>query len=219
MTTTAQALIEAAYSRSTANDAGKLASDAELLGRLNRVFQGLYALAARQRPDEFLAALVLTIGGSPAFAILPSDQIEIRRIQNASGAKVHLIPTREVDRSWHIAPSVYRVGLALTSRGRVGDPIPGDVLTLWVLDAPATLVTLATLIDLRFPTRHHEILANDLALYLATKDEGRDPAHYTQVANDQRQKLVAFATEYDLDASALEFVHGPATRVPSASGG
>lgn len=215
--TTAQVLIEAAYARSTANDPGKLATDAELLGRLNRTYQMVYGLAAKQRPDEFATLTTLTLGVPPQVA-LPVDLIEVRRLLNALGAVVHLIPAAELTRLWNIPPCVYRLGSTLYSRGQAGDPITGDVLTAQLLLSGTTLSALSTSLDATYPTRHVELLSNDLALYLDLKDEGRDPSQFQKLAADQAVKLAAFAQDFDLDASVLEFAHSPVSRVPAASG-
>lgn len=219
MTTTAQDIIEAGYSRSTANDPGKLATDAELLGRLGRTYQGLFGLAARQRPDEFATKQTIVLAGGDAHYNLPVDIIEVRRLRNSTPATVHLIPSAEIDRLWHVAPSMYRTGNTLYSRGKAGDPVAGDMLTAWLLLPGVSLTTLATVIDATFPTRHVEILINDLSLYLDAKDEDRDPAQFQKLAGDQAMKLAAFAQEFELDASALEFVHAPSTRVPAKGNG
>lgn len=218
MSTTAQQLIEAAYARSTANDPGKLATDDELLGRLARTYAGLFALAARQRPDEFATAQMITLSGGDAHYVLPGDLIEVRRLRNAAKATVHLIPASEIDRLWHVAPSMYRTGGTLYSRAKAGDPVAGDVITAWLLLAGVVITALSTALDATFPTRHTEILSNDLALYLDAKDEDRDPEQFRKLAADQSMKLAAFAQEFLLDASALEFVHAPVTRVPAKAG-
>src|SRR6185295_10391559 len=165
---------------------------------LDRVYQGLYAPAARQRPDEFASAALLTLNGTGASVVLAADLIEIRRLQTALGAKVHLIPGTEIDRTWHIAPSVYRTGNTLQSRGRAGDPVLNDVLTAWLLASGTPMSSLGATIDSVFPTRHHEILVNDLALYMDAKDEDRDPAQYQKLVRDQAMKLAQFAQEFDL---------------------
>lgn len=217
--TTAQTILEAAYSRSTANDPGKLATDAELIGRLNRTYQGLYTLAARQRPDQFTSSGSSVVNGVDVGITIPTDTTEIRRLENVFGAQVHLIPAGERARLWHAAPSMYQVGNRVRSRMASGDPMVGDTIFTWLLLPAAALVVLASTIDVLFPTRHHETLINDLALYLDAKDEGRDPEQFRKLAADQAMKLAAFAQEYALDASALEFVHSTSTRVPAKGGG
>lgn len=219
MSTSAQDLIEAGYARSTANDPGKLATDDELMGRLDRTWQSLWALAARQRPDEFATVQTIVLVGGDAHYVLPDDLIEVRRLRNATPATVHLIPVAEIDRLWHIPPSMYRTGSTLYSRRKAGDPVAGDSIDAWLLLPATPLTTLAAVVDPKFPTRHVEILSNDLALYLDAKDENRDPQQFRKLAADQGVKLAAFAQEFDLDASALEFVHAPSTRVPAKDAG
>ncbi len=214
MANNAQLLIEAGYARATSNDPGKLASDGELLGRINRVYMGLFALASRQRPEEFASTTQMTLAGSPATlafsAASPAltDVLEIRRIYGvsgtvAAGVKIHLVNETEVYRSWQIPPTVFRRGLSIVSRGAAGDPVNTDVIGLTVLDSPAALVALATAIDARFPVRHFEILANDIAIYLDTKDGGK---RNSALMSDQKIKMQIFAQEYNLDASAVQMV-------------
>jgi hypothetical protein len=180
----AQDLIEAAYASSTANDPGKLSLDNELYNHLNRTFQLRYALWSKAVGDTASdVPLTLTFSGTPPTIPLPTDIIDIDRLEIA-GTKAYLIPIAEKERSWHLAPSVYRQGLSLVSRGQTGDPISGTTMTLWIDDAPATLSSLSSVIDIRFPVRFHKLLILDLALYLDTKDEGRDPAQHQKLADE-----------------------------------
>jgi hypothetical protein len=210
--TLAQAWLEAAYNRSSANDAGKLAQDPELLDHLNRIYQRIYALFAKARPDEAGSLTTLALIGAPATGALPADLIALLSVRNALGNQVHVIPAREALRLWHMAPSVIRRGNALVSRAKTGDPVAGDVLTLEQLDAPASLATGATAIDARFPTRHHQVCVDALALYLSTKDDGRDAGEHAKLGAEFGQALAAFAAEYELPPSALEWAQAPATR-------
>lgn len=220
MATTAQQILEAAYARSTGNDPGKLSSDAELLDRLNRNYQLVFSLAARARPDEFATVQTITLVGANASYALPTDLIELRRLQfpnalppYAGGPTVHLIPASELTRLYHVAPCMYRTGSTIYSRLNPGDPVGGDVLNAWMLCSGATLSTLASVLDATFPTRHTLLLVNDLALYLDAKDEDRDPEQFRKLAADQGARMAAFVAEFHLEAAALEFMHGPAERV------
>jgi len=191
--TTAQQIIESAYSRSTSNDAGKLAGDGELLLHLNRKYQSLYAIMAAFGGDNALASAVLNFaGGPPAVAALPVDAIDLIRVEQANGGKAYLIPANEKDRGWHLAPAMYRQGASLISRGQTGDPGVGTAITLFHLDAPAALVALATALDARFPVRYEEILVLDLAIYLSVKDEGRSVNEYKQLKDEYRDAMEAF---------------------------
>jgi hypothetical protein len=107
----------------------------------------------------------------------------------------------------------------VSSRLAAGDPGGGDVLTVYWLAPVATLALLGDVIDSRFPTRHVEILIGDLAVYLDTKDDSRESSSFQQLATDHAMRLAAFAAEYNLDASALEFAHADVTRVAPKSAG
>lgn len=190
--TTVQQLIEAGYGRSTANDPGKLAQDPELIAYLNRRYQLRFALLAAASGDNMLAKTALPLAGAPASAVLPADLIDLIRLENSAGAKVHIVPSDEKDRSWHLTPAVYRQGLSLVSLMRAGDPGIASVLTLFYLDAPAALGALGSVLDTRYPVRFENLLSNDLALYLSTKDEGRDEGEYKQLASEIEKDESAF---------------------------
>ena len=191
--TTAQQLIESAYARSTSNDPGKLAVDLELIQHLNRKYQQVWAIAAVAGGDNMLASTALTFLGSPPFTALPVDVVDLVRLQTAAGDKVHIIPVDERDRSWHLAPAVHRQGMTLVSRAKTGDPVNGDTLVLYHLDAPATLVALGSAIDARFPVRFENLLELDLAVYLSMKDEGRDAKEYAQLKSELSEAEQVFS--------------------------
>jgi hypothetical protein len=206
--TTVQQIIEGAFSRSTANDPGKLATEGELLGVCNRIYQALFALAAAAAPEKFVSRVTANLAGAPASAALTTDVIDIRRVQNALGGKVNVIPVEEIDRGWHLAPAIYRQGGFLVSRGNTGDPVVGDVLTVWQLDAPADLTGLASVLDVRYPTRHVELIIDYLAIYLSTKDEGRDANEFAALLKVRDMNLETFFRLSGLSTTALQSPHG-----------
>lgn len=203
---TVQNLYEAAIASATANDAGKLSTDLEVINHLNHTFQLRYALWSEAAGDAASGLpLTLTFSGTPATVTLPTDLIDINRVEFVStGAKVRILPVEEKDRSWHLAPSVYRQGLTLVSRGQTGDPITGTVVTTWIDDAPATLTTLSSAIDIRFPVRFHKLLILDLALYLDTKDEGRDPSQHQKLLTEYQYEDSMFKTVSQLGQSSTQ---------------
>lgn len=206
---TVQTILEAAYVRSTANDPGKLTVDGEMVATLNRQFQMLYAIKAVSAPDAHVARVNLSaLSGSPAAATLPSETIDIRRIQSSGGTKVNLIPVEDIDRTWHLAPAVYRQGASLVSRGLSGDPIATDVLTIWHLDAPTALTALANTIDTRFESRFHELLIISLAIYMSTKDVDRDAGEFQKLVSERQIQLEAFFKLCGLSMTALQTPHG-----------
>jgi hypothetical protein len=208
MTTTVQNIIEGAYSRSTANDPGKLATDGELISVLNRVYHAMYALAAAASPERFTSKVALNLAGAPPAVTSPVDVIDIRRLETAAGAKVNIIPVEEKDRGWHLAPAVFRQGATIVSRAAAGDPVAGDVLTAWILDAPTDVAALANQIDVRFPTRHVELIVVELAMYLATKDSGRDAGEFAALKSYRDMQMEAFFRLSGLSTTALQSPHG-----------
>lgn len=190
--TTTQQIIEAAYARSASNDPGKLAQDPELIGHLNRKYQTRFALLASATGDNMLAKTVLVTAGAPAAVALPADVIDLIRLENSNGAKVHVVPSDEKDRSWHLAPAVFRQGLSLVSLMRAGDPGVASSLTLFYLDAPAALTLLASALDGRYPVRWENLLILELAVYLSIKDEGRDADEYSELVKEMDGEERAF---------------------------
>lgn len=209
--TIAQDLIEAGYSRSAANDPGKLATDGELLKVLNRIYQVLYALKAVSSPEQHTTDANLVLVASEG--TIPADSIDIRRVEGFSGtvtagSPIGVIPLEEKSRGWHLAPSMYRKGAKLISLGRVGDPGAADTVKLFHIDAPTKLVALATAIDSRYPDRFEELLVVELAMYLSTKDTKRDPAEFTKLTAYRNMQLSAFFELCGLSMTALQTPHG-----------
>ncbi len=208
---TAQQIIEAAYSRSTANDPGKLATDGELLLVANRIYQLLYALKAVSSPEQHTVAANLTLVAS--VATIPTDSIDIRRVEGltgtvTAGSKINIIPLEEKDRSWHLAPRMYRTGLSLTSLAGAGDPGATDQIKVFHIDAPAALSALATAVDTRFPSRFEELIVVELAMYLSTKDTNRDAGEFGKLTSYRMMMLEAFFQLCGLSMTALTSPHG-----------
>jgi len=192
--TTALEILNAGFSRSTANDRISLATDAEVLAHVNRRFQGYFALLAAAAPEAYLSRQSLALGAtSPVSLTLPTDIIRLEHVELA-GVPVGIVPVGQKGRGWHKAPSLYRAGRELVSLGRAGDPTAGQTLTLWILDAPATLATTGTALDARWPVRHNSILELDVALYLASKDEGRSDGEVQRLTQERAVDLQMFYT-------------------------
>lgn len=202
--TTAQQIIEAAYARSTDNDPGKLAVDAELISHLNRDYQARFGLWSLKAGDAAVASVSLTLLGPPAGATLPTDIIDIDRIEDTSGSRINLVPINEKNRAFHLAPVVYRQGLALLSRGQTGDPSIGQTLVVFHNDAPAPLTALSSVLDTRYPARFEMLLILGLAIYLDTKDTGRDLSSHTELKEEYERYDAMFNAEVGTDNSATQ---------------
>lgn len=210
--TTVQTIVEGAYLRSTTFDAGKLALDAELVTHLNRVYQRVWPLIARARPDQYGAETTLTLTGTPASAMLPASILDLLEIQNDEGTIVNIIPVGDRQRRWNVAPCVYRVGTTLKSRASTGDPVGGNVLTLVYLDQPTALTALADTLDARWPVRHDQLLVDYLATYLAVKDGGMKDADRAALKSELQQDVTALVYEYGLAPTAMSWIHADAER-------
>lgn len=205
---TVQAIIEAGYTRSAANAPGKTAIDAELIAHLNRLYHVLWSIMAASNPDAFQARITVTLAAG--VGALPAQLIDIRSVRTAGGTKVHVAPVEELERGWHVAPVVVREGNTLVTRGRAGDPSVTQVLTLWVLAAPTDLTALGNVLDPRFPTRHELLLVTDLALYLALKDDARNPTEIQEIARERSALFDAFLQLSGFSMTVLESAHGAA---------
>lgn len=213
--TTVQQLMEAGYLRSTANDAGKIADDPELIPFLNRTYQHYAALLATAAPERWVSVVSGTWqAGPPPFYTLPADVIDIHRIEDGTGNQIHLFPVREKGRAWVVAPACWREGPNLKSRAQTGDPSPGDAVTLWVLDAPATLAAAGSSLDPRWPVRHDELLVLDVAIYLSVKDEGRPVEEYNELIAERKLARQAFYALNGIVHTATETPHDP-RRIPA----
>lgn len=202
--TTAQQIVEAAYARSTDNDPGKLAVDAELISHLNRDYQARFGLWSLKAGDAAVASVSLTLLGPPAGATLPTDIIDIDRIEDTLGSRINLVPINEKNRAFHLAPVVYRQGLALLSRGQTGDPSIGQTLVVFHNDAPAPLTALSSVLDSRYPARFEMLLILGLAIYLDTKDTGRDLSSHTELKEEFERYDAMFNAEVGIDNSATQ---------------
>jgi hypothetical protein len=213
MSTSVQVLISGAYNRSTANDPGKLATDDELVLHVDRVYQRLWALVARARPDAFGSSADLSaLSGTPPAVALPANTIDVVNLEDEDGGTVNLIPATERNRLWHVAPCMMRVGASLVSRNKSGDPGAGDVLTALLLDAPAALTSVSSVLDDRWPVRHDQLLVDYIACYLSVKDDGRSETEHNKLMGELKQDVSAFAAEFDLPPEAVQWIHSAVTR-------
>ena len=210
--TTVRELVVGAYNSSTLNNAGKLALDAELVSQTDRMYQQLWPLIARARPDQYGATTTLTLSGVPPVASLPTGLIDLQGVTDADDGIVNVIPTTDLQRSWNLPPAVTRIGQTLRSRANTGDPSSGDVLTVLYLDQPAALTTMDSVLDTRWPSRHNQLLVDALAMYLATKDAGRSAGDRQGTASALQRSVAAFGSEYAVAPSNLGWIHADASR-------
>jgi hypothetical protein len=177
MSTTAKQIIEAAYSRSTFNDPDKLATNAELIGVIDRRLKQLYSIAARANPTYFGKSADV-VGVASAYA-RPTDAELVMRIEGSvgtvtDGTEVSIVPFE--DRNAEMAPVVYLFGSNYISPGGSGNPAATDTLTFsYSKRHPNLDTTLASdhstnTLDSSWPEQFNDLLVLHVAKYLAAKD-------------------------------------------------
>lgn len=202
MTTTAQALIDAAIASSLANDAGRsdLANDtSELLNVLNRKLADIYTLAALppeygglSRGDYFGATTTVTLGAS--FVALPTSAFR-HTFTTSLGVRVAVVPQADLDDGLaELPPAVVVQGNTVKGAGRSGDPGNGATLTVAYTPPPGTLTLGTHYIGATTPTdastsRWPEGAGNPflvawLARYLALKAGDREEPELGRLESD-----------------------------------
>jgi hypothetical protein len=172
MSITCKQIIDAAYSRSTFNDPGKVATEKELIGVIDRYMRRLYADVAEVSPDYFGAQQAVV--GSGGVWAKPSTAEVINRIQTAAGAIVSIVPFR--DREGEISPRVYRFGASYYTVGLTGDPGATDTLTFFFskshppLNMNVSPSDASNTLDPSFPVQFFDLPVIRVGRYLAVKD-------------------------------------------------
>jgi len=169
VTTTVQDILYAAYSRSTQNNPGTIATEStELLSVVQRAIDGAYAFAARINPT-FFADTADVVGVGSVWA-RPELAESIFLIEESDGTEVAVVPYN--DRGAEaLKPSVYEFGQNFYAAGNVAvDPGATDTLTFYFASRPATLTDLTDTLDALWREQFNELLVTEVAIYLAVKD-------------------------------------------------
>jgi hypothetical protein len=170
VTTTPQDIIYAAYSRSTQNNPGTIATEStELLNVVQRALDGSYAMAARINPTFFAASATVTAPGAGLPWARPELAESIFRIEN-SGVEVVVVPYDDRTAEEGL-PAVYEWGQNFYEAGNTPDPDPTtDDLDFFYSKRPATLTSLTDTLDALWREPFNELLVLEVAIYLAVKD-------------------------------------------------
>jgi hypothetical protein len=178
VTTTVQMILNAAYSRSTQNNPGTIATEStELLAVVQRALDGCYAFAARINPT-FFADTADVVGVAGVWA-RPEAAESIFLIEEADGTEVAVVPYNDRTAE-ELMPSVYEFGQNFYKAGNTSDPGDTDTLTFYFASRPATLTALSDVLDAMWREQFNELLELEVAIYLATKD-GAGEARNTEL--------------------------------------
>lgn len=175
--TTVQDILEIAYSKSTQNNPGTIATEStELLNVVQRMLDGCYAIAARINPIHF--AEKATVAGAAGAWPRPEGAESIFQLQdNADDSEIVVVPWDDVTAESGIA-AVYEWGQSFYPAGNANDPDPAlDSINFFYSKRPTLLTTLTDVLDTLWEEQFNELLALEVAIYLATKDmgtQGRD---------------------------------------------
>ena len=192
MATTCKDIIEAAYARSSFNDPDKLATNAELIGVIDRRMKQLYSIVADHNPLYFGATQ--TVVGSSGTWARPADAELVFRIETQAGEEVHIVPFE--DRSAEMPPRVYEFGQKYYSVGQSGDPQPTDQLKFYYskrhpsLDPTKPPSDAANTLDATWPEQFNDLVVLHVAKYLATKD-GR-PEEVALLTQEEQLLMAVF---------------------------
>lgn len=234
MTTTAKTLIDAAYSRSAANDPDKLATNTELISVIDRRLKQIYSAAARQNPFYFGEPVSVSGDGSrwprPANAELvfyvESDGAAGTGADKkiaAAGTEVSIVPfeDREVDDP----PRIYALGRGYLSVGLdTSDPsasVNGDKLKFFYSRRHADLDPLlppsdaANTLEADWPEQFNDLLVIHLARYLSIKDVARSDAEVTALQTELTELMQVFAMHLEHENYGMKSRWGQVARVVS----
>lgn len=234
MTTTARTLIDAAYSRSAANDPNKLATDTELIAVIDRRLKQIYSFAARQNPFYFGQSTSVTGDATkwvrPTAAELvfkveadgPAGTGVDRKITTV-GLEVSLVPFE--DREAEMAPRIYPLGRAYYSVGIAAtDPsasINGDKLKIFYSRRHADLnpalpaTDAANTLEADWPEQFSDLIVIHLSKYLNIKDIARSPAEFQALDAEEKGLFGVFAQHLEHENYATKSRWGQTSRVVS----
>lgn len=197
-------IIEAAYSRSTFNDPGKIATDKELIGVIDRYMRRLYAEVAKANPDYFGDSLAVTgVGGAWT---RPATAEVITEVRNATGGEVNITPFK--DREAEVAPRIYRFGQTYRTVGLTGDPAVTDVLTFYFskkhpnLNVDLAADNAANELDETFPEQFFDLPVIRVGRYLARKD-GRGDEEQSMIREEQELMEIFYLHLENQDAGMV----------------
>lgn len=193
MATTVQQILDMAYAKSMQNNPGIIATESvELLGVVQRMLDGCYAVAARVNPIMFAeTAVVAPVANSWA---RPATAESIFLVEKAAGEVVAVVPYDD-QAAENALPSIYEYGQAFyTARGLSDPDDTTDSLTFYYARRPDILTAVTDTLDAMWPEQFNELLALHVAKYLATKDSGTDGR--TQELTVLTGEIQAWANRY-----------------------
>lgn len=177
MSITVESVIDNAFAKSAAARLGIAASPAELVARVQQCLLECFQVLSRENP------LIIGKIGQMAFGSgawpRPTDCLRVLSVVAdsgtvatptiAAGVELTIVPFGDTAIVSGV-PALYEFSQAFYPVGQSVDPSAGT-LTAYYARAPIALATVASTIDPLFPEPYIDLLQNDLAAYLARKDQ------------------------------------------------
>jgi len=219
MGTTCQDILTQAIPRSAKNRGDALADPAsELRLVVGRALRTFFTIGARLNPERFGArAEVENLNGVWA---RPEDADLLYHIEVVeSTLEAIVVPYNE--RAVEVGkPRLIREGSVYRTAGGTGDPVGSDSLLMLYARFAIIPVSLAATLDALWPTAFDGLLVDEVALYLALKDNRIEEMGPVQASRDEWLRLYLAHLEHDTSGVARRFLPEPSGqqgRVPLAS--
>ena len=174
MATSVDQILDMAYAKSMQNNPGIIATESvELLGVVQRMLDGCFAVAARVNPIMFAEKVTVAPVGN-AWA-RPAEAESIFLVEkNSDGAEVAVVPYDDQGAE-SAMPCIYEYGQSFYTAFNLGDPDDTtDSLDFYYARRPDRLTATTDTLDAMWVEQFNELLALHVAKYLATKDIGTE---------------------------------------------
>lgn len=190
VTSTPLDILRRAYSRSTKNTPARLVTEStEGLDIVQQAMRGIYAVAARVAPEHFATSEAVSFS-SPGWT-RPAAAESIYRIETSGGAEVAVVPHDDRTLEAGIRPAVYYLGGIYRNAGNTGDPTSGS-LTFFYSRRPTLPASYTSPLDTQWEEPFNELLALEVAIYLAEKDGGPRLEELPSLVRERNRWLARF---------------------------
>lgn len=139
----------------------------EILNMINRALGGLFAVGAQINPAFFGETFDATYEAGEGW-LIPEDAESVFRIENPEGEEVVVVPLDQQDVD-PARPSVYLLGPYYRRTSQANTPAEADDLTLFYARLPVPLGAMEEFTDPLWPEHLNELLALEVAIYMAVK--------------------------------------------------
>lgn len=169
---TAQEILTAAYSHAKKVQPGVTLVDAtEGPAVIDRALRGLVLFGCQVNAGYFGQSVDVAYA-APGWK-RPADALVVIHLSNAAGEDV--LPVEYTERArFADVPAVWEWGQTFRPTGGAAGPLVNEALTILYARSPAQVANLAAAIDSYFPDDFAELLALEVVIYAALKDERPD---------------------------------------------